>query len=120
MAERLLRVHNTTRDKRLAERVIEARSFLSRFKGLMGRRQLPMGEGLLIAPCNSIHTFFMRIAIDVAFLDQAGTVIHRLDALPPWRVTSVHLRAKSVLELPAGTLVASGTQAGDVLRIEPT
>lgn len=118
MADRLLRIRNHTRDTLLATRVVEAKSFAARFVGLMGRRELPMGEGLLISPCNSIHTFFMRIAIDAAFLDAGGTVLKRYDALPPWRATTIHFKAQSVLELPAGTLAASGTSEGDVLHFE--
>lgn len=72
-----------------------------------------------IQPCNSIHTFFMRIPIDVLFLDADGVIIKQLPALPPWRASAVYLKARSVLELPAGTLQASGTQEGDRLAFEP-
>jgi uncharacterized membrane protein (UPF0127 family) len=114
------RVTNTTRGKLLAERAEEARSFGSRFIGLMGRRQLPRGEGLHIVPCNSIHTFFMRLAIDALFLDQRGAVIKAYPALPPWRMTGLWLEARSVLELPAGVVAESGTEAGDLIRFEPS
>lgn len=115
---RPLRVHNATRDRLLASQGIEASTFRQRFIGLMGRKELPLGEGLLIRPCNSIHTFFMRIAIDAAFLDRDDRIVKRYDALPPWRATAVHFKAVAVLELPAGTLLASGTQEGDLLRLE--
>ena len=114
-----LRVNNETRGRLLADRAERATSFRDRFVGLMGRRSLAMGEGMLISPCNSIHTFFMRIPIDVAFLDSEGTIVKQFVALPPWRATSVYFQAKSVLELPAGTLDASGTQEGDRLSLEP-
>lgn len=110
-----LRVKNVTRDKLLADRAERADSFLQRFKGLMGRPSLEFGEGLHINPCNSIHTFFMRIPIDVAFLDPSGVIVKQFSALPPWRATSVYRKARTVLELPAGTLLASGTQEGDRL-----
>jgi uncharacterized protein len=114
-----LRVNNVTRNRLLADRAERATSFRDRFVGLMGRRALAVGEGMLIAPCNSIHTFFMRIPIDVAFLDPQGVIVKQFVALVPWRATSVYLRAKSVLELPAGTLEASGTREGDRLAFEP-
>ncbi len=112
------RVTNRTRQKILGEEVAQARGFKDRFVGLMGRRDLPMGHGLLIIPCNSIHTFFMRIAIDVAFLDRDLRVVRVYQALPPWRATPVYFKARSVLELPAGVLAASGTVEGDELAIE--
>ena len=113
-----LLVTNATRGKILADRAERAERFGERFMGLMGRRELPVGEGLWIVPCNSIHTFFMRIPIDVAFLDEAAVVVKAMAAIPPWRATAVYWRARSVLELPAGTLAASGTVEGDRLTFE--
>ncbi|MBZ4418258.1 DUF192 domain-containing protein [Myxococcus sp. RHSTA-1-4] len=113
------RVNNETRQRLLADRAERATGFLHRFKGLMGRRSLAVGEGLHILPCNSIHTFFMRIPIDVAFLDAQGVIVKQLSALPPWRATSVYFQSRSVLELPAGVLEASGTREGDRLSFEP-
>jgi uncharacterized membrane protein (UPF0127 family) len=113
-----LRVINRTRQKVLGDQVEEARGFRQRFVGLMGRRDLPIGHGLLIVPCNSIHTFFMRIAIDVAFLDRDRRIIRLYRALPPWRATPVYFKARWVLELPAGVLAGSGTEEGDELGFE--
>lgn len=112
------KVTNETRGKLLADRAEWAASFADRFVGLMGRRSLAFGEGMHIVPCNSIHTFFMRIPIDVAFLDRQGLIVKQIPAMPPWRVSSVYFKAHSVLELPAGTLAASGTQEGDRLVFE--
>jgi uncharacterized membrane protein (UPF0127 family) len=113
-----LRVNNETRGRLLADRAERATGFVDRFMGLMGRRSLAFGEGMHIEPCNSIHTFFMRIPIDVVFLDPGGVIVKQFPALPPWRATSVYFKARSVLELPAGTLQASGTQEGDRLTFE--
>jgi uncharacterized protein len=110
-----LRVRNVTKDKLLADRAEEARSFSQRFVGLMGRRDFPFGEGLHIVPCNGIHTFFMRIAIDALFLDRELKVVKVFPSLPPWRATNVYFKAHSVLELPSGTVAASGTSEGDQL-----
>ena len=115
-----LRVRNLTKDKLLADRAEEARSFASRFVGLMGRKELPFGEGLHIVPCNGIHTFFMRIAIDALFLDRQLKVVKLFPSLPPWRATSVYFTAHSVLELPSGTVAASGTSEGDQLELTPS
>jgi uncharacterized membrane protein (UPF0127 family) len=86
--------------------------------GLLGRDGLLEGEGLVIDPCNSIHTFFMRFSIDVLFVDAQGVVVRKIDALKPWRLTWIYFRARKVIELPAGVIQKSGTQAGDQLSIE--
>lgn len=113
------KVNNVTRGRLLADRAERATSFADRFMGLMGRRSLVSGEGMHLSPCNSIHTFFMRIPIDVAFLDREGLIVKQIPAMPPWRMSSVYFKAHSVLELPAGTLAASETQEGDRLSFEP-
>lgn len=112
------RVRNETRGKLLADRAEEARSAYQRLQGLLGRKTFAIGEGLHIAPCNSIHTFFMHFAIDALFLDREGKVVKLLDAMPPWRASGIYFRAHSVLELPAGVAAASGTVEGDVLVFE--
>ena len=116
MVQGPLVVRNVSKDKVLATRAAEARSFASRFKGLMGQAELPIGHALHIVPCNSIHTFFMRIPIDAVFLDLGGKVVKVLPAMPPWRISSVYFSAHSVLELPAGVAEASGTAVGDQLE----
>ena len=105
-----LTVHNVTRSTLLGERVEVAATGLSRLKGLLGRNGLAEGEGLHIVPCNSIHMFFMRFPIDVAFLDREGRVVRAVHTIKPWRATRMYLDAYSALELPAGTLQRTGTQ----------
>jgi uncharacterized protein len=73
-----------------------------RLRGLLGRRSLAPGAGLLLHPASSIHTCFMRFAIDAVFLDGNGRVLRVAAELPPWRFASQR-GACSVLELPAGT-----------------
>ena len=62
-----------------------AESFAARAKGLIGRRGLEPGKGLLIRRCNCIHTFFMRFAIDATFLDRRGAVVKVVRNIRPWR-----------------------------------
>jgi uncharacterized membrane protein (UPF0127 family) len=107
-----LRATNAMTRAVLADRVRRASHFFSRSVGLIGRRSLEPGEGLHLVPCRAIHTFFMRTAIDAAFLDERGEVVKLFSALPPWSVTRFHRKASSVLELPAGTLERSGTRVG--------
>jgi uncharacterized membrane protein (UPF0127 family) len=73
------------------------------------------GRGLWIVPSEGIHTFGMRFPIDAAYLDAKGQVLRVYHGLRPWRLAAVTLRARSVLELPAGTLERTRTEAGDIL-----
>lgn len=113
-----IKVLNQTRDKLLASQANVATSFSARFLGLMGKKELPFGAALHIIPCNSIHTFFMKIPIDAVFLDKGLKVVKVCSAMGPWRVSSIYFHAHSVLELPSGTSLASGTREGDQLVFE--
>ncbi len=79
-----------------------ADSFLSRLRGLMGRRRLKEDCGLLLAPCNSVHMLFMRFAIDVIYLDAEFRIKKIVRDLTPWLGMSVCLGAWGALELPSG------------------
>jgi uncharacterized membrane protein (UPF0127 family) len=114
----ILRITNTSRGTTLAQSCGEARSFLARGRGLMGRPGLAAGEGLLIDPCASVHSFFMRFPIDVVFADKAHRVVGLTEAMPPNRPYAGAWRARYVVELPAGTIAATGTQVGDQLAVE--
>jgi uncharacterized membrane protein (UPF0127 family) len=94
-----------------------ARTTWSRFVGLMGRPSLGSGAGLWIEPCNSIHMFFMRFAIDVLFLDRRRRVKKVMLNLKPWRVSPIVFGARTVVELPAGTL-ADRSLVGSQLTLE--
>ncbi len=76
-------------------------TFGERSKGLLGCRKVEEGHGLLITPCNTVHTFFMLMAIDVIFLDKANTILSIKKNMKPYRF-AMHLKAASVLELRAG------------------
>ncbi|MEB3284984.1 MAG: DUF192 domain-containing protein [Candidatus Sericytochromatia bacterium] len=99
----------------LAERVGIASNFWSRLIGLLGTPHLPPDAGLLIVPCNSVHTFGMRYAIDIVYLTEAGVVIATTEHMKPWTFGWPIRAAKAVLELPAGTVQRAGLQAGDRL-----
>ncbi len=101
----------------IADHVAVAATLWSRFIGLMFRRELPSGHGLWITKCNSIHMFFVRSPLDVAFLAADGTVKRVYHGIRPWRVTRIVAGAKTALELPAGTLAAAGVTTGTVLRL---
>ena len=109
---------NLTRDTALATVVEQATSFWARFMGLMGRPVLPPGHGLWL-PGNGIHMFFMRFAIDAVFLgkradDGSRPIVGLSAGLAPWTGLVPLVRgAEGVLELPTGTILASGSELGD-------
>ena len=87
----------------------------SRFMGLQFRAALPAGAGLLLTPCPSVHTFFMRFAIDVVLLDRYGRIVAVRRNVRPWRIVPPVWRAYATLELPAdSTDLAPGVE----LRLE--
>src|SRR3989338_5257016 len=108
---------NITRNTTLAENTVIADSFFSRLQGLLGKDGLASGEGLILKPCDSIHTFFMRFAIDAAFVDKNNRVIRLYHSLKPWRMSGIFPRAAYCIELPARTLQFSFTQQGDQIEI---
>jgi uncharacterized membrane protein (UPF0127 family) len=103
----------------LADRLRWAVTPPERARGLLDRASLEAGEGLLISPCNSVHMFGMRFPIDVAFLSREGVVVRAIPGLRPGQWTRLHLRARHALELPVGTLSATGTERGDTLDMPP-
>ncbi|MEX2532292.1 MAG: DUF192 domain-containing protein [Gemmatimonadota bacterium] len=111
-----LRVVNSTRDRDLGRRVGLANRRWSRLRGLLGRKELPEGEGLLIHPCRAVHMYGMRFPLDVLFLDERGQVDALYEGLEPWKRTGLHREARYALELPVGTIAATETRKGD--RIE--
>jgi uncharacterized membrane protein (UPF0127 family) len=97
------------------ERCTVADRMLSRMRGLLGRKALTPGEGILIRPAPSIHTFFMRFPIDVVFLSRHGEVLKIATNVTPWRARSCR-HSYAVLELAAGETGGCGLAVGD--RIE--
>jgi uncharacterized membrane protein (UPF0127 family) len=111
-------IRNLTRGTVVARRAEVAASPLRRLVGLMGRRAWTDADGLLIRPCNAVHTCFLRMPIDVLFADGDGVVVDVAPVRRPWRVGPLVWRARWVLELPAGAIAASATRLDDRLRVE--
>ena len=112
-----MRACNSRTGMELSNNVAIADSLLKRMKGLLGKNTMPTGGSLWIRPCISIHTFLMRFPIDVVFLDKTNRVIATIKNLQPNRITWFYPKAASVLELPTGTVEATGTKVGDKLEI---
>jgi uncharacterized membrane protein (UPF0127 family) len=110
-------VRNQTRNTVLADAAELADTSEKRRTGLLKHDRLDPGQGLWIVPCESVHSFFMKFAIDLVYLDRNKKVRKVRHRMVPWRVSAC-LSAHSILELPAGVAAASGTEAGDQLEIE--
>jgi uncharacterized membrane protein (UPF0127 family) len=114
-----LQVVNLTRQTVLADRLEVADHGANRMKGLLGRDGLSPGEGLWIKPCEAVHTFCMRFAIDLVYVDRKNRIRKVRSGVRPWRMSAC-LTAHSVIELPSGTVQATQTQAGDRLEFLPS
>lgn len=110
-------VVNVSRQRVVCERAVIANRALSRMRGLLGRAELPRGEGLLLEPAPAIHTAFMRFSIDVVFLDAYLRVIKVVSRMPPWRSAAAR-GGRAVLELPAGEAMRRGVKLGDRLDVQ--
>lgn len=115
----MFKVTDTTRGTIVGENIELADTSLTRMFGLLGRRGLDAGGGLWIKPSSGVHTFGMAFKIDVVGLDRDLKVIKLWRCLAPFRVTSVSLKLKSVLELPCGTIKQTEMKLGDQIEIAP-
>ena len=85
----------------------------TRLRGLLGRKPLGAGEGLLIEPCSSVHTFGMGYALDLVFLDRGNRVVDIRENVAPWKVRGARARARKTLELKAGGLAGLAPRIGE-------
>lgn len=108
-----VRIENRTKGTLLGESVLLADTWWHRLRGFLGRSRPSAGEGILLSPCNSIHTWWMSFALDVVFLDASGGVLEVREDLQPWSRPIRVSGARHVLEVPVGTVRASGTAIGD-------
>ena len=100
----------------VCERCVLGDTALTRMKGLLGRRELPSDEGILLKPASSVHMAFMRFPIDAVFLDRDLHVVKIAADLQPWRVAGSR-GAKAVLEISAGEASRRGLTVGDRLIV---
>jgi uncharacterized membrane protein (UPF0127 family) len=108
------------RDQQLVCEVLTvADTFFSRLKGLLGKKGLSPGEGLLIRPARDIHTIGMKFSIDLIVLDDDLRILEFRENMSPWRFYFGNGEAKQVLELPAGQVKGLGLSVGDKLGLMP-
>lgn len=110
-------VWNATRGDAVARRVRLADTWWTRLRGMMGRPEPAADEGMLLAPCRSVHMYWMKYPLDIAFLAPDGRVVATYHGLAPSRRSKRHGDADRALELKAGTLAAKRTEVGDRLEL---
>ena len=98
------------------EKIIMADTYSKRLQGLLGRKGLEEGEGMMILPCTSIHTYRMKFPIDVLFVDRDNRVIKVLRNFEPGRMGPLVLKSRFVMEAEAG--VFQGIEKGDKLEFK--
>ncbi|MFH0702038.1 MAG: DUF192 domain-containing protein [bacterium] len=112
-----MRIINKSNQKLIAEKVKIADNFLKRTQGLLDRSKLDKGEGLLIIPCNCIHSFGMKFNFDVIFLDKNNKVKYLIKNMKPWRISPLIITAYSILEIPVKTIDETDIKIGDLLEL---
>ncbi len=110
-------VYNQTRQSFLSLSVRTADTTFSRLRGLIGRGRLKSGEGIWVKPSQGVHTIGLLFPIDVIYLDADNRVLLTVENLGTFRISPVRSRCRSVLQLAARTVYASGTLPGDQLLI---
>lgn len=108
---------NVTKNKQIVPQVEYAKTFWKRSVGLIGRKAFSH-SALWIGSCNSIHTCFMQFPLDLIFVDRNLKVVALKENLAPWKIVLPIWKARSVFELPAGTLKTSSTEIGDTLHVD--
>ncbi len=111
-----MRVQNRTKAVLLGDAIDVADTSSKRRTGLLKHAGLAKGQGIWIVPCEAVHTFGMKFSIDVLFLNKKRKVLKIRENMGRWGI-AICLSARSVLELPAGTIAATGTQPGDELEL---
>ncbi len=112
-----LKIRNLTKGTTLADRADIADTSATRNRGLLKHTGLAEGEGLWIVPCEGVHTFFMKFAIDVIFINKKKIVTKIRPNMVKSRI-ALSIRADSTIELPVGMIEKSKTAVGDQLELE--
>ena len=110
-------IDNLTRKTTIASRVKVTQNSWQRMKGLLGTRNFPQGDALVITHCQSIHMFFMQFSIDVIFCDRKNKVVGLCPEVKPFCLSPIFFKASYAIELPSGSIASSQTQIGDHLDL---
>jgi uncharacterized membrane protein (UPF0127 family) len=113
-----MKIYNISKGRYIASKAKMADSFLKRLVGLMGKSELEEEACLVITPCSSIHTFFMKFSIDVVFIDKGCKVVKLIRGVGPQKMVMPVRGAHSVVEFDSRNEMTYGIEEGDVLKIE--
>lgn len=113
-----MKIYNSTQNNLIADDVKVAENFFTRSIGLLLRQKLFANEGLIIKPCCSIHTFFMRFKIDVLFVNKEKKIIALYENVKPYRILPIHPTSHYVIELAAGCIFSKNIKKGNVVSCE--
>jgi len=117
-AMQIVQVLNVSKGTVIAQQARLASSLGQRMKGLLGQNSLSTNEALILKPCSSIHTFFMRFSIDVLFLDKNMQIVKLFRNMPPNRLSPIVWGSRIAIELPAGKTSQTNTQVGDIVEFK--
>lgn len=119
ISDKVVQVINVSCNSLLASEALLCDRFYNRMRGLLGKKELPPGRGLIIKPCLQIHSFFMQFSFDALFIDHDNRVIHIEENMLPWKISPLVRGSAMVIELPAGTAADTGTGIGNTIALEP-
>src|SRR3954468_4030258 len=102
--------------RKLADGLL-ADTHMTRLVGLLAYDRMDPGTALVLTPCNLVHTWFMKFAIDIVFIDRHGTVVRLARNVQPFRVAWGTWRAVTTIELPAGSAEAAALREGERLKV---
>jgi len=111
------KIFNLTKDNLFLDYVEVADKYFARLKGLLGRTTLESGQGLVIRPCNSIHTVGMKFPIDVAFIDKNDKIVFIMEEIPEGKFSPIVKGAKYVVETRAGEIKDKSLEIGDIIQL---
>lgn len=114
-----MKVYNSSKNSIILKDAKVAENFFTRSVGLLSKKSLNEGEGLIIKPCCSIHTFFMRFNIDVLFINKKNEVIALYENVAPWRILPIHPTSHYVIELFANSITEKSIEKGDAVTLAP-
>lgn len=113
-----MKVYNSTQNNIISDNAKVADNFFLRSIGLLSKKSLPEGEALIIKPCCSIHTFFMKFEIDVLFINKKNEVIALYESVKPWRILPIHPTSSYVIEISARSIINKNIAKHDIISIE--
>lgn len=112
-----MKIYNSSQNNIIADDIKTAENFFSRSVGLLSKNSLSEYEALIIKPCCSIHTFFMKFKIDVLFVNKNNEIIALYENVKPFRILPIHFSSSYVIELAGGSISDKQITKGDLISI---